>query len=129
MGFLLLVGCSTAGPPPWISHVPFSNQEICAVGISGPTFYPEDARAHSTSLAMAELARAWEVKVNAHLLLRSEGDSRSSDTQLRETAAFEATDVMLKGATVREQWLYDGSDHRYGETGTAYTLVCVPTKR
>lgn len=126
-GFMLcLVGCA-ADPkaPAWLSTVPASAQEICAIGISGPTYYQEDARARSQASAMAELARAVEVRVKTDLVLRSEGDSRSVETRLDETAGF-GSDVVLKQAQVREQWIQSGRDHLHGEPGTVYTLVCMP---
>ena len=126
-GFMLcLVGCA-ADPkaPAWLSTVPASTQEICAIGISGPTYYSEDARARSQASAMAELARAVEVRVKTDLVLRSEGDSRSVETRLDETAGF-GSDVVLKQAQVREQWVQRKGDHAAGEPGTVYTLVCMP---
>jgi outer membrane translocation and assembly module TamA len=91
--------------------MPASAQEICAIGISGPTYYQEDARARSQASAMAELARAVEVRVKTDLVLRSEGDSRGVDIRLNETAGF-GSDVVLKQAQVREQWIQSGKgDH------------------
>jgi len=129
-GFMVcLVGC-TADPktPAWLSAIPASTQEICAIGISGPTYYPEDARARSQASAMAELARAVEVRVKTDLVLRSEGDSRSVETRLDETAGF-GSDVVLKQAQVREQWVQRNNDHAAGEPGTVYTLICMPVMR
>ncbi|MBP8116164.1 MAG: hypothetical protein KAY09_00400 [Nitrospira sp.] len=126
-GFMLcLVGCA-ADPeaPAWLSAVPASTQELCAIGISGPTYYAEDARARSQASAMAELSRSVEVRVKTDLVLRSEGDSRSVETRLDETAGF-GSDVVLKHAQLREQWIQRKGDHAGGEPGTVYTLVCMP---
>lgn len=126
MGLMVcLVGC-TADPktPAWLSVIPASTQEICAIGVSGPTYYAEDARAKSQASAMAELSRAVEVRVKTDLMLRSEGDSRSVETRLDETAGF-GSDVVLKHAQVREQWVQRNKDHAAGEPGTVYTLICM----
>lgn len=128
--FLLwLAGCAVEpNVPGWLSAMPSSSQEICAIGISGPTYYQEDARARSQASAMTELARAVEVRVKTDLVLRSEGDSRSLETRLDETAGF-GSDVVLKQAQVREQWVQRNKAHAAGEPGTVYTLVCMPVTR
>jgi len=128
--FLLwLAGCAAEQKVPmWLSAVPVSSQEICAIGISGPTYYQEDARARSQASAMAELARAVEVRVKTDLVLRSEGDGRSVETRLDETAGF-GSDVVLRQAQVREQWVQTSKEHQVGEPGTVYTLVCMPVVR
>ena len=124
--FLWLAGCAVDQKVPrWLSTMPGSTQEICAIGISGPTYYPEHARSRSHASAMAELARAVEVRVKTDLLIRSEGDARGVDVRLNETSDF-GSDVLLKQAQVREQWVQSGKDIRHGELGTVYTLVCMP---
>ena len=118
-------GCAGHGAPPeWISHVPGATQELCAIGVSGPTYYHEDAKAASKTLALTALARAVEVKVVSSLTIQAQGDSRGSETSVHETSGF-ASDTVMKQAQVREQWIADGRDARYGVTGTVYTLVCM----
>jgi hypothetical protein len=68
---------------------------------------------------MAELARAVEVRVKTDLLLRSEGDARGVDIRMNETAGF-GSDVVLKQAQVREQWIQSGRDH--SSRGTRHCL-------
>ncbi|MEX5213247.1 MAG: LPP20 family lipoprotein [Nitrospiraceae bacterium] len=121
-----LVNCAgSLDAPKWVSELPAAERELCAIGISGPTYYPEDARARSQASAMAELARVVEVRVKSDLVLKSQGDRYGFDTSLNETAGF-GSDVMLRNAQVREQWVHAGGDRRYGEQGTVYTLVCMP---
>lgn len=120
-------GCAEQHPA-WISEVPVSKSEICAIGVSGPTFYTEDARANSKATALTELARAREVAVKSLMAMQVNGNVTTSDTALQETAGF-SSDVVLKQAQVREQWVHPGSDQRYGVKGTVYTLVCMPIGR
>lgn len=123
---LLLTGCAANHKVPrWLNTMPASTQELCAIGVSGPTYYPEDARARSQASAMTELARTIEVRVKTDMVLRSEGDGRGVETRLDEIAGF-GSDVVLKQAQVREQWIQSGRDHLHGEPGTVYTLVCMP---
>ena len=120
-------GEGAANPPEWVHRMPGTKEELCAVGVSGPTYYNEDARANSKTLAMTELARTLEVKITADMTMRSQGDSRGSETAMQEVAGF-ASEVVLKQAQVREQWVHSGGDPRYGSRGTIYTLVCMPLK-
>jgi hypothetical protein len=126
------LGCaephSTEPYPTWISTLPKSNEDICAVGISGPTYYAEDARANSKAAAMTELARALEVTVTSQLTVQTNGDTIGSDTLIRERSGF-SSEVMLKDAQLREQWVHLGGDRKPGEPGTVYTLVCTSLRK
>lgn len=127
-GMLLGVfGCAESSPA-WISTVPGSQHEICAVGISGPTYYAEDARANSRAAATAELARAVEVRVISQLRMETRGMSTSADTAIQERAGFDS-EVVLKQIQMREQWVNPGGAERFGAPGTVYTLVCTPIGR
>lgn len=128
VGCLALISGCAEQLPTWIAEVPGSSSELCAIGVSGPTYYAEDARAHSKAAAMTELARALEVTVRSQLTIHSIGDSTGGDTAVRETAGF-SSDVVLKDAQVREQWVHPGGDVKYGVKGTVYTLVCTPIQR
>lgn len=123
-GCVSLTGELTEQPPVWIAKVPTSNSELCAVGLSGPTYYQEDARTYSKASAMTELARALEVTVKSQMTIRTSGDSRESDTAIQEIAGF-TSEVVLKQSYVREQWVQPGGDSRYGGKGSVYTLICV----
>lgn len=127
-GCLTLISGCAEQPPTWIAEVPGSSHELCAIGVSGPTYYQEDARAHSKASAMTELARALEVTVKSQMTMQASGDSIGSDTAVQETAGF-TSDVVLKQAYVREQWVHPGSDSRYGEKGSVYTLACLRIPR
>lgn len=118
------VGCAEQHPA-WIAEVPQSRSELCAVGISGPTYYAEDARVNSKAAAMTELARAVAVTVTSHLTMQTTGNATSSDTAIRERAGFKS-DVVLQHAQVREQWVQTGDGGTYGAKGTIFTLACTP---
>lgn len=124
---LTVYGCAESSPA-WISTVPGSPHEICAIGISGPTYYAEDARANSKTAATTELARAVEVKVISQLRMDTRGNNVSEDTALHERAGFES-DVVLRQMQMRAQWVNPGRDERFGAPGTVYTLVCAPIGR
>ena len=84
--------------------------------------------ARSKAQAMAELSRTWEVKVRADLRIMERGDNRGSELQMEQTSEF-SSDVLLKQAQVKEQWIHPGGNERYGVRGMVYTLACMPIPR
>jgi hypothetical protein len=107
--------------------MPHAKDEVCAVGVSGPTYYPEEAVAQSKVLALAELARAMEVKVKVELTVQERGDNRSSETVVMQDSDL-LSQVVLKLAQVRAQWTASEGEARYGSKGTVYTLACMPLR-
>ena len=131
------LGCAAPHPteqypteqhPAWISELPESKKELCAVGISGPTYYAEDARAYSKDAAMTELGKAVEVTVMSQMTMETNGDATTSNTVMRERAGF-SSEVVLKAAQVRAQWVNTRDDKQYGAKGTVYTLLCTTMSR
>lgn len=108
MVLVTFAGCASEEFPRWINQLPESDSELCAIGVSGPTFCAGDARTKSISMSKTELARTLEVKIKSQILLRSEKDNRSFSTRINETASF-ASDVVLKKAQVRDQWVHPGN--------------------
>ena len=129
-----LVACGTsakrlqggAPPPTWLDHLPPSKSEICAVGVSGPTYYPQDALGKSKSAALTELGRAVQVKVTSELTMKQrESTGSQSGVSVQELSTF-MSQAVLKLAQVRGQWTNPGGYSSRGEPGTTYTLVCMP---
>ncbi len=131
---VIVLGYGCAGsqdmgePPAWIRHVPGGADQVCAIGVSGPTFYSEDALVRSKAQAMTELSRSLEVHVQAEMLVNERGDSRGSEASIVEESDF-SSDVVLTRAQVKEQWVHPGGDERLGVRGMVYTLVCMPLQR
>jgi len=135
LGAVLLTGCMSglAGSPAsapvvapgWMAKLPEGGGQLCAVGTSGPTYYAEDARQNSVKIAMAELARAREVRVQAGQIIVESGGTKEYEASVEGHTNF-TSDVVLQNAQVREQWVHPGGDERYGPKGTVYTLVCMP---
>jgi hypothetical protein len=124
---VILVSCASSEPPMWINQVPGQSEGLCAVGVSGPTYYAEDARSQSQSLAFTELARVLEVRVQSDTTVYSQGSNQHFDTSLQEVAGL-TSDVVLKQAQVKGQWVHPGDDRQYGAKGTVFTLVCMPAQ-
>ena len=130
----LLAACSTAPkapagshpPPTWLDHLPSSKSELCATGVSGPTYYQQDALARSKSSALNELGRAVQVKVTSELTMKQrESTGGSSAVSVEELSTF-MSNAVLKLAQMRGQWVNPGGYPSRGEPGTTYTLVCMP---
>jgi hypothetical protein len=135
IGMVLLTGCAGAPlppsgtpPPAWLDRLPASQEELCAVGVSGPAYYQQDALAKSTSLGFTELSRSVQVRVTSEMAVRQQGESSGrSDIAVQEVSAF-ASDVVVRLAQVRAQWINPGGYPNRGEAGIVYTLVCMPLK-
>lgn len=129
MGLVLLAGCQTTPvspeSPAWLGKVPGGQHELCAIGVSGPTYYSEDALVRSKAQAMTELSRTLEVRIKADMQIIEHGDNRGSDARIVETSEF-SSDVLIKQAQVKEQWVHPGGIEQYGVRGMVYTLVCMP---
>ena len=130
---LLLVACAGsskspggASPPPWLDHIPPSKTELCATGVSGPTFYPQDALARSKSAALSELGRAVQVKVTSELTMKQKESSKGQSAVSVEELSTFMSQAVLKLAQVRGQWVNPGGYPSRGEPGTTYTFVCMP---
>lgn len=115
-----------AAPPPWLDHIPASKSELCATGVSGPTYYQQDALARSKSSALNELGRAVQVKVTSELTMKQrESTGGHSGVSVEELSTF-MSNAVLKLAQMRGQWVNPGGYPSRGEPGTTYTLVCMP---
>ncbi len=136
-GLLVLVGCAgghppvhqalPGGPPPeWLDHPPVLADKFCAIGVSGPSYYLEDALANSKAIALSELARGLEVKVKSELrVTQRERVVGRSETSVSEVSDL-SSEVVVKHAQVRAQWVNPGGYSTRGEKGTVYTLACMP---
>lgn len=117
---------SQGGPPPaWLDHPTVSKEELCAVGVSGPSYYPEDAVKNSKSQALTELARAVRVWITSGMEMTASGNAEQFQAQLLEKARLE-TDVVVQNTQIRGQWVNPGGYPTRGGQGTVYTLVCMP---
>ena len=129
IGLMVMVGCQTengmSDAPRWVRVTPQPPHELCAVGISGPTYYKEDAMVHSKAQAMTALSRAWKVKVEAELRMQEREGHRGSGSTIEDDSKL-SSDVVLQKVQIKEQWIHPGGNDRHGMPGTVYTLACVP---
>ena len=115
-------------PPSWLDHPQVSKDELCAIGVSGPTLYAEDAIAQSKAQSLTELGRSMEVKIRSELIMTTEARGEQFQIELRERAKL-ISETEVKNAQTRSQWVNPGDHQGRGEKGTVYTLACVPLQR
>lgn len=129
IGLMVIVGCQTENgvrdAPRWVRVTPQPPHELCAVGVSGPTYYQEDAMVRSKAQAMTALSRAWKVKVEAELRIQEREGHRGSGLTIEDDSKL-SSDVLLQKVRIKEQWMHPGGNERHGMPGTVYTLACVP---
>lgn len=117
----------TAGPPPdWLDHPNPSAEHLCAVGVSGPSYFLEDAIKNSHAQALTELARSVKVEIVSGMDLSVSGSGGDVYQSRVSERANLTTDTVVHDATVRGKWVSPGGYPTRGEKGTVYTLMCVP---
>lgn len=118
---------TSGGPPPdWLDHPNPSKEDLCAVGVSGPSYYLEDAIKNSHAQALTELARSVKVEIVSGMDVSvSSSGGELYQSRVSERANL-TTDAVVHQAQVRGKWVSPGGYPVRGEKGTVYTLVCVP---
>ena len=134
-GCLLYAGCMAGettqqgqggSPPLWLTKIPQESGNLCAMGISGPTYYAEDAVINSKTQALSELARSLRSSVKSELLVQQQGGSTGVDhVQVQDAVALSSNEI-LELAQVRNRWTNPGGFQTQGAKGTVYTLMCLP---
>ncbi len=115
------------GPPPvWLTEVQRGDNEMCAVGVSGPTYYAEDAQANSKANALTELGRAVRVTVSSNFVMHQHGVSSNKAYVDVEDTSTQVSRAVLERAEVRARWVNSGDYPSKGERGTVYTWMCLP---
>lgn len=98
------------------------------MGVSGPTYYPEDAIVQSKTQALSELGRSLKSQVTSRMLVQEHGGSAHySDVEIEDAVAL-SSDATLKLAEVNNRWVNPGGYPSHGTKGTVYTLLCAPSE-
>ena len=100
---------------------------LCAMGVSGPTYYPEDALVNSKTQALSELGRSLRSQVKSQLLLQERGSARYSEVEINDAVAL-SSDEMVELAEVKGRWVNPGGYPAHGTKGTVYTWICMPLR-
>jgi len=121
------VGTTYGDPPPaWVTNIPQEKGRLCAMGVSGPTYYPEDAIVNSKTQGMSELGRSLKSQVKSQMLVQEHGGSSDySDVKIEDAVALSSNQI-LELAEVKSRWVNSGGYPDHGTKGTVFTLICTP---
>lgn len=108
--------------PRWLIEPPAEAGRVCGLGISGPTWKPEDQAESALRDGRLALAIALESRIEKRIFDDGRGVARvareidPSSAALRRAAAAEALD---------EAWLDEDGGGPLGLSGVLYGLVCI----
>jgi hypothetical protein len=135
IGLLIATGCAHAPPPPppapvaqpdphpdWIEHLPTDDGFLYAVGVSGPTFFPDDGIRYASEKGRAQLAFTISSHVTAASLSVETTSGSLADSASVVDATHDYTDSIVRFSEVLSIWV-DKSGNYSGAPGTTYALV------
>lgn len=117
-----LSGLPDVSYPRWLIEAPSADGRVCGIGLSGPTWKPEDQAASALGDARLALAIALESRIEKRLFDDGRGVARMarevepSPSALRRASRAEA---------LEERWLDESGDGPLGLPGVLYGLVCI----
>lgn len=112
--------------PDWVFKTPDVKGKICAVGTSGATYRPQDAKEYAAESARAELSRAISVRIQSVMVDYQQSGSRGDwvdEAHVSQMSSW-ATDAVLAGSTIVGYW-YDEVGAGGGGKKHTYALCCM----
>jgi hypothetical protein len=112
--------------PSWLARLPAASAKVYAVGYSGPTFKPEDARKYAGEKAVDNLAATLRAHVQAYTLLVENKAGLSLDQFSRTEDPDQAfLELVRQNAKVEATWV-DADSVRPGDPpGAAWALASI----
>lgn len=132
--FSVLGGCQSTGtkvtgerPPEWVTGKPRVDGMICAVGMSEPTFYKNEAQEYAAENARKQLALTLSVEIrNIMVDISNERGSTVDEATVMEVSSWASTSV-IEGSKIMGYW-YDGAGLVARRPGMSFVLCCIPKK-
>ncbi len=132
--FVAMMNCQTTEevqvtgqPPEWVSGEQKVQGMICAVGMSGPTYYKDEAKGYALEDARAELARTLSVNIETIMVdITSDKGSRIGEATVTQMSSW-ASSVVLESSEAKGYW-YDSDGLVTGRKNITFALVCMPRK-
>jgi hypothetical protein len=110
--------------PDWILNLPRDPARLCAIGIGGPTWYPDQQREAALRDAQAALA----LVIESHIQTRSLDSGRGLAHVHSTSASTErARERAASVASLEADWLDAKGEGPLGLAGVLYGRVCVNT--
>jgi hypothetical protein len=114
-------------PPEWVRGEQQTQGMICAVGMSGPTYYKDEAKGYALEDARAELARTLSVNIETIMVdITSDKGSRINEATVTQMSSW-ASSVVLESSEAQGYW-YDSDGLVTGRKNITFALVCMPRK-
>ena len=129
-----LIGCQIIGKvknasdsaPRWVMKTPQEEGKLCAVGVSEPTFYWEDAKKYAADNSRKELARSLRLEINNILIdVVTEKGSTMDEGSIMQVSSW-ATSAVLKKSVIVDYWFDEEGTASHGRKGIVYALACLP---
>jgi uncharacterized protein YcfL len=117
----------TGQPPAWVNGEQQIEGMICAVGMSGPTYFRDEAKGYALDDARAELARTLSVNIETIMVeITSDKGSRIDEATVTQMSSWAST-VVLENSEAQGYW-YDSDGVVTGRKNITFTYVCMPRK-
>jgi hypothetical protein len=117
-----------ARPPAWVNDLPQDKNALYATGISGPTFYSDDAVKYAGDNARVELGRAISSHITSAFLSVETNDGTTVDTASTIDATHDYSDTVVENSEIVATWI-DRSGSYSGTQGTAYALAKIDLRK
>lgn len=108
--------------PAWLNEPTRGRSGICAIGIAGPTWKPEDQAASALSDARVSLGFALGSRIEKRIFDDGRGVVKTA-RQVDPTAGAIARAASAEA--LEEQWLDEDGDGPLGLVGVLYGLACI----
>lgn len=108
--------------PAWVTNPPDAADALYAVGVAGPTFYPEDGARYAAENGRAELGRTISSTVTSALFVETTSGGSYVDTASATQMTHDFSEAIVENAQVVATWV-DRSGGFSGQSGTTYALV------
>jgi hypothetical protein len=105
-----------------VTNPPETGDALYAIGVSGPTFYPEDAARYAAENGRAELGRTISSNVTSALLAVATTDGTTVDTASASQVTHDYSEALVENAQVVATWVDRGGGFS-GQSGTTFALV------
>jgi len=120
-------GVKTSLPvPSWVLNTPRKSGSLCAVGMSEPTFYSDDAKGYAAENARKELARTLNMSIrNVMVDISTDRGSYVDEATVASVSSWTAKAV-LHESTIKEYWFDSNGAASSGIKNITYALACMP---
>jgi len=131
---LLMPGCQSSEtrssedlPPEWVTGKPAVKDMVCAVGMSEPTYYKDQAQGYAAENARKQLAQTLSVEIqNIMVDMSTERGDTVDEATVTEVSSW-ATTAVIEGSRLMGYW-YDAEGSVAHRRGMCFVLCCIPKK-